>query len=61
MILTPDPTGMRYAVAATAWSGDPTPNGTGHVLGCPTFHRGVFDAIRAFREEHRSNGPEPVP
>jgi hypothetical protein len=21
----------------------------------------VFDAIRTFRDEHRSNGPEPIP
>ena len=61
MIVTPDPTGMTYAVAATAWNADPQPNGTGRLLGCPRFTPGVFDAIRAFKEEHRSNGPEPVP
>ena len=61
IILTPDPTGMTYAVAATAWNGDPQPNGTGRLLGCPRFTPGVYDALRSFKEEHRSNGPEAVP
>lgn len=61
MILTPDTTGMTYAVAATAWNADPQPNGTGRLLGCPRFTPGVYDAIRAFKDEHRSNGPEAVP
>lgn len=61
MLITPDPTGMTYAVAATAWSIDPEPNGTGRLLGCPRFTPQVVDAIRAFKDEHRSNGPEPVP
>ncbi len=61
MLITPDPTGMKYAVAATAWNADPQPNGTGRLLGCPRFTPEVADAIRTFREEHRSNGPEPVP
>lgn len=61
MILTPNETDMTYAVAATAWNGDPRPGGTGRLLGCPTFTPGAFDAIRAFKDEHRSNGPEPVP
>ena len=61
MLITPDPTGMSYAVAATAWNAEPQPNGTGRLLGCPRFTPEVADAIRTFREEHRSNGPEPVP
>ena len=61
MILTPDPTGMTYAVAATAWNADPQPNGTGRLLGCPRFTPGVYDALRTFKDEHRSNGPEAVP
>ncbi len=61
MVITPDPTQMKYAVAATAWNADPTPNGTGRLLGCPKMNAEVFDAIRAFKDEHRSNGPEPVP
>jgi hypothetical protein len=52
---------MPYQVAATAWGADPTPNGTGYTLGCKKWNEGVIDAIRAFRDEHRSNGPEPIP
>lgn len=61
MLITPDPTHMTYAVAATAWNADPKPNGTGRLMGCPRFTTRVVDAIRAFKDEHRSNGPEPVP
>jgi hypothetical protein len=61
MLLTPNTTGMPYQVAATAWNRDPTPLGTGRLLGCPRYGDKVFDALRAFREENRSNGPEPVP
>ena len=52
---------MPYAVAATAWSHDPTPDGTGRLMGCPNWDDGVIDALRAFRDEHRSNGPEDIP
>jgi hypothetical protein len=52
---------MPYAVAATAWSRDPTPNGTGRLMGCPSWNDDVIDALRSFRDEHRSNGPEDVP
>ena len=52
---------MPYAIAATAWSADPTPLGTGRTLGCPSWDEKVIDALRAFRDEHRSNGPEPIP
>jgi Protein of unknown function (DUF3105) len=52
---------MPYDVAASAWNAEPAPNGTGRLLVCDRFGQGVFDAIRAFRDEHRSNGPEPVP
>ena len=52
---------MPYAVAATAWNGDPSPGGTGRTLGCPRWDERVIDALRAFRDEHRSRGPEPVP
>jgi len=61
MLITPDPTKMKYAVAATAWNAEPLQNGTGRLLGCPKVNAEVFDAIRAFKDEHRSNGPEPVP
>ncbi|MGI8749066.1 MAG: DUF3105 domain-containing protein [Thermoleophilaceae bacterium] len=61
MLLTPDPTGMKSQVAASAWTRDPLPNGTGHLLACPKFDAGVYDAIRAFKDEYRGNGPEAVP
>lgn len=61
MILTPDPTHMKYQVAASAWTRDPTPNGTGHLLACPKFDDAVYDALRAFKDEYRGNGPEAVP
>jgi Protein of unknown function (DUF3105) len=52
---------MPYAVAATAWNADPTPLGTGQLMGCPQWNDDVIDALRTFRDEHRSNGPEPIP
>ncbi|MEA2420713.1 MAG: hypothetical protein QOE60_2919 [Thermoleophilaceae bacterium] len=52
---------MPYAVAATAWNHDPTPDGTGRLMGCPKWDEKVIDALRAFRDEHRSNGPEDIP
>lgn len=61
MVLTPDTTGMTSQVAASAWTRDPVPNGTGHLLACPRMDDGVYDAIRAFKDEYRSNGPEAVP
>jgi len=61
MVLTPDPTGMKYEVAATAWTREPTPNGTGHLLGCAKFDDKTMDALQAFRDEYRGNGPEAVP
>jgi uncharacterized protein DUF3105 len=60
MVLVPRPN-MPYAVAATAWNADPTPNGTGRTLACRDWNDQVVDAIRTFRDEHRSKGPEPVP
>jgi hypothetical protein len=49
LLLFQNPTGMPYAVAATAW---------GHVLGCKTFNPAVFDALRAFRVAYTYQGPE---
>jgi hypothetical protein len=60
MLLVPRPN-MPYDVAASAWNRDPEPNGTGRLLLCDRMNPEVFDAIRTFRDEHRSNGPEPVP
>jgi hypothetical protein len=52
---------MPYAIAATAWGAAPVLLGTGYTLGCPKWNDNVIDALRAFRDEHRSNGPEPIP
>lgn len=60
MLLVPNETNMPYAVAASAWNADPTPLGTGRLLGCPRYNDKIFDAIRAFKDEHRGNGPEAV-
>jgi hypothetical protein len=48
-IVTPDRTGMRYAVAATAW---------GRLLGCPRAGPRTLDAIRAFAVRYRGRGPD---
>jgi hypothetical protein len=60
MVLVPRKN-MPYAVAATAWDADPAPNGTGELLLCNDVNDKTFDALRAFRDEHRSQGPEPIP
>jgi hypothetical protein len=60
MVLAPREN-MPYQIAASAWNRDPTPNGTGRLMSCPKYTPAVFDALRAFREANRSNGPEPVP
>jgi hypothetical protein len=41
---------MQWEVAALAW---------GHYLGCKAYSDKVLDAIRAFRDTYRDNGPEP--
>ena len=60
MVLVPR-RNMPYAVAATAWDADPRPNGTGELLLCNEVNDKTFDALQAFRDEHRSQGPEPIP
>jgi hypothetical protein len=60
MLVVPRPN-MRPALAATAWNRDPDPGGTGRSLICPEWNEEVVDAIRTFRDEHRSNGPEAIP
>jgi hypothetical protein len=60
LLLMPRPN-MPFQLAATAWGRDPTPNGTGYLLGCPTMTDRSFDPLRAFIDAHRSQGPEPVP
>jgi hypothetical protein len=52
---------MPYPLAVTAWDADPAPNGTGKMMTCTRIGDQTYDAIRAFRDEHRSQGPEPVP
>jgi hypothetical protein len=52
---------MEYQMAATAWGRDPEPLGTGYMLGCPRVDAQAMTALRAFIDEHRGNGPEPVP
>jgi hypothetical protein len=60
MVLVPR-SNMPYQVAASAWNREPEPNGTGRLLLCERMTPEVFDALRTFRDEHRSNGPEPIP
>jgi hypothetical protein len=60
MVLVPRKN-MPYAVAATAWDADPAPNGTGELLLCNDVNDKTFDALQSFRDEHRSQGPEPIP
>jgi hypothetical protein len=60
MLLVPR-AGMPFAVAASAWNGDPAPNGRGRLLTCKAFSPRLFDAVRTFRDKHRSRGPERVP
>ncbi len=49
VILTPDRTGMRYAVAATAW---------GRLLGCPDASSNALQAVRLFALRFRGSGPD---
>lgn len=61
MVLVPDPTGMDYEVAATAWTAKPGRDGTGHLLGCDEYTPEVFTAIEAFKDAYRGKGHELVP
>jgi hypothetical protein len=60
MVLVPR-ANMPYPVAATAWDADPAPNGTGKLMTCTRVSDKLYDALAAFRDEHRSQGPEPIP
>jgi uncharacterized protein DUF3105 len=52
-LLFENPTGMPYAVAATAWT---------HSITCPTFKgAATLDALRAFRAAYINKGPEFIP
>ena len=48
LILTPDGSGMRAPVAATAWR---------RVLTCPRVDQRTIDAIAEFRDRFRGRGP----
>jgi hypothetical protein len=61
VLLVPGTDDMPYAVAATAWNGDPGRYGTGRLLGCRDYGGDVFTALDAFRDRHRDRGPELVP
>ena len=49
LLLFPNPTGMPYQVAVTAW---------GHMIGCPKFSPRVFDVLRDFRLAYTDRAPE---
>jgi hypothetical protein len=52
MLLFENTTGMKDAVAATAWT---------HSVTCPEMNDKVFDAFRTFRARYIDKGPERVP
>ena len=52
MLLFENTTGMKDAVAATAWT---------HSVTCPEMNDKVFDAFRTFRSRYIDQGPERVP
>jgi hypothetical protein len=60
MVLVPRPN-MPYEVAATAWDADPPPHGTGELMTCNKVTDKTYDALAAFRDDHRSQGPEQIP
>jgi hypothetical protein len=43
---------MDYEIAAGAW---------GHLIGCKKVTDKTYDALRAFRDRYRDQGPEQVP
>lgn len=51
IVLTPNRT-MPYQVAGSGW---------GHLIGCRRITDKTFDALRAFRDKYRDQGPEQVP
>jgi Protein of unknown function (DUF3105) len=51
MLLFENTTGMKAAVAATAWT---------HSVTCPEMNDKVFDAFRTFRDRYIDKGPERV-
>lgn len=51
MVLLPNRT-MDYQLAASAW---------GHLIGCKKVTDETYDALRAFRDRYRDQGPEQTP
>ena len=51
-VVTPDGTGMRFAVAVTAWS---------RLLGCASARDDTLAAAQDFRRRHAGTGPEAGP
>ena len=51
-VVTPDGTGMRFAVAVTAWS---------RLLGCSSAEGDVLDAAQDFRRRYAGVGPDARP
>jgi hypothetical protein len=51
MLLFPNPD-MKYEVAATTWT---------NMITCDSYNPEVIDALRAFRDVYRGQGPESVP
>jgi hypothetical protein len=60
MVLVPR-SNMPYEVAATAWDRDPAPHGSGQLMTCAKVNDKTYDALGAFRDDHRSRGPENIP
>jgi uncharacterized protein DUF3105 len=60
LLMVPRPR-MPYELAASAWNRDPEPLGTGRLITCERLGDATFDAARAFRDEHRGQGPEALP
>jgi hypothetical protein len=52
MLMFQNTTGMKPAIAATAW---------GNSVTCPAMNDQVFDALRTFRTTYIDKGPEAVP
>lgn len=52
MLLFANDTGMKYRVAAVAWT---------RFVACNAINARTYDAIRAFRDKYAGKGPEAVP
>ena len=61
LIITPDETGSPYLVSATAWNRDPTPLGTGRLLGCKDMTDGVYRPSGRSATSTAATGPSRFP